>query len=58
MNSLLRVARRCRELMASARNNAAVEQLRLWAEDLEQQAQALAPPARDTRQGISAQPSP
>ncbi len=36
-----KVARHCRELMHHARTADAKEQLRVWAEELEQQAEAL-----------------
>ena len=36
-----KVARHCRELMNRARTADAREQLRVWAEELEQQAEAL-----------------
>ena len=37
VNSLVDVARHCRELMLRARNPAVIEQLRLWMEELEEQ---------------------
>jgi hypothetical protein len=40
--SLLYFAQRCRELMRTARTNLAKEQLRVWAEEFEQQAAILA----------------
>jgi hypothetical protein len=38
VSSLVSVARHCRELMHVARNPSVIEQLRLWMEELEEQA--------------------
>jgi hypothetical protein len=40
--SLRDFAQRCRELMRAARTNVAKEQLRVWAEEFEEQAAILA----------------
>ena len=48
-------ARRCRELMGRARNTAAVEQLQLWVEELEQQPDVPAHQVDDVGPGFSTQ---
>jgi hypothetical protein len=54
--SLLAIAQRCRELMRTARSNVVQEQLRVWAEEFEEQAAILdrEPLAADTRPEFAA----
>jgi hypothetical protein len=54
-------AQRCRELMLTAWSAAVQEQLRLWAEELDQQADALerlsAPKVSEPPENVSAKPA-
>jgi hypothetical protein len=56
VNSLVGVARHCRELMHGARNPAVIEQLRLWMEELEEQAAMTARHLDDAGQDRSTPP--
>ena len=56
VNSLVNVARHCRELMLRARNPAVIEQLRLWMEELEEQAAMTARHLDDAGQDPSTPP--